>query len=341
MFSGSPLSVRIGEQGQIQAVREDGSGIFYPSTSAIGDAGFFIAFPADTTPAPPAAVSGQVYGFDGFAGPFGLASLTPVSQAPVSGAGVAGDPLAQVTVYDVNPDGTPIASITQTTTYVNGAQEFRVSWSVTNVSGALLPYKALVAADFFFEGSDRGTGIFTVGPPRFVGGTNVDTGASGGFVEVTPPWSAYQGLEFGFDASQVWGKVAAAASAATPTFDDTVVGEQVDDAGGVEWDDQLAQPLSAGATATYSLVIRSAVPSALQVNPTNAGAPQGVPITFTVTATDSNGQPYSGRTLRFTILGANPQTGAATLDAGAHDGLAFGDQVPVPEPAVLFGQADQ
>ena len=33
--------------------------------------------------------------------------------------------------------------------------------------------------------------------------------------------------------------------------------------------------------------------------------------------------------------------GLAALDARAHDGLAFGDQVPVPEPPVLFGQAGQ
>lgn len=31
---------------------------------------------------------------------------------------------------------------------------------------------------------------------------------------------------------------------------------------------------------------------------------------------------------------------AATLHARAHDGRAFGDQAPVPEPSVLFGQAD-
>ena len=59
-------------------------------------------------------------------------------------------------------------------------------------------FKAFAAADFFFEGDDAGTGIFTQGPPRFIGGTNVDTGSSGGFVEVVGPTSgrSYQALDY-------------------------------------------------------------------------------------------------------------------------------------------------
>src|SRR5262249_2351678 len=52
-----------------------------------------------------------------------------------------------------------------------------------------------------------------------------------------------------------------------------------------------------------------------QFSPTNAGAPQGVPIQCTVIATDTSGQPFAGRTLRFSILGVNPQDGMLTLDA--------------------------
>ena len=73
--------------------------------------------------------------------------------------------------------------ISQITTYVNGSQEFRVRW-IVHAMGGTVHFKAIAAADFFFEGSDRGTGIYTQGPPQFIGGTNADTGASGGFVEV-------------------------------------------------------------------------------------------------------------------------------------------------------------
>jgi sulfite reductase alpha subunit-like flavoprotein len=114
----------------------------------------------------------------------------------------------------------------------------------------------------------------------------------------------------------VWNKVEASASSA-PSLDNTVVGEQVDNAGAVEWDQYATGAGLAGdATATFELVARNAVPSALQMNPTNAGAPKGVPINFTATALDSAGVPYAGRTLRYTITGANPTSSAVTLNAG-------------------------
>jgi hypothetical protein len=306
-LGGSPLNVFVDSRGQLQAFKSGSStGIYYPSTSQTGDAGFFLA-EFDGTP--------TVNGFDGAAGPDGLALYNPTNASPVTGSGTAADPLKQVTSYTTA--GTTI-DITQTTTYVNGSQEFRVRWDVHNMGGGAAHFKAIAAADFFFDGSDRGTGIYTQGPPQFIGGTNADTGASGGFVEVpsTSPWSRYQALAFGGSPGEVWNKVEASASSA-PSLDNTVVGEQVDNAGAVEWDQYATGAgLAAGATATFELVARNAVPSALQMNPTNAGAPKGVPINFTATALDSAGVPYAGRTLRYTITGANPTSGAVTLNAG-------------------------
>jgi hypothetical protein len=40
-----------------------------------------------------------------------------------------------------------------------------------------------------------------------------------------------------------------------------------------------------------------------------------VPINITATATDSNGQPYAGKTLRYAIAGANARVGSTSLDA--------------------------
>ena len=95
-----------------------------------------------------------------------------------------------------------------------------------------------------------------------------------------------------------------------------MLSEAVDNAGGVEWDQDATGPgLAAGATRSYELLVRSAVPSALQLSPTNAASRQGVPINITATALDSNGQPYAGKTIRYSIAGPNAATGSATLDA--------------------------
>ena len=307
-LGGSPLNVHVDEQGQLQALRADrpvDSGIFYPSDSTTGDAGLFLALPD----------AGEVYGFEVTSSP-SFIDYTPSQQGDVHGSGNTGDPLSQTTTYSAGGN----ALISQVTTYFNGSQEFRVRWVVTNTSGAPLHFKAFAGADFFFDGSDRGTGIFTLGPPRFVGGTNVDTGSSGGFVEVggigLPPWSHYQALEFGAEPEQIWGKIEGSAASASPTLNDTVTGQQVDNAGAVEWDNYATGPgLPSNAAATFIIVVRSAVPSALQLNPTNGGAPRGVPINITATAVDSAGAPYGGRTLRYQITGVNPGTGTLTLGA--------------------------
>ncbi|HWK29085.1 MAG TPA: Ig-like domain-containing protein [Solirubrobacter sp.] len=317
-IAGSPMTVYVGARGQLQARRlGDDAGIFFAPRAELGDAGFFLAFP--DVPGQNAGLKTRVFGFNGSAGPSLADTYTLGSQQPVSGDGSAGNPFTQVTTYSAGAS----VQITQTTTYVNGAQEFQVRWDVKNTTGAALPYKALAAADFYFEGSDVGTGIFTQGPPRFVGGTNADTGRSGGFVEVAggTTWSAYQALVWAADdpaAKRVWRDVVEhAADAAAPSFDNTVYGQPADNAGGVEWD-RIAQPLAAGATATYELKVRSALPAAIQFDKTNAGAPQGVPITFTATAKDTSGEPFTGKSLRFTISGANALTGASTVDAAGN-----------------------
>jgi hypothetical protein len=310
-LGGSPLNVIVGDQGQLQAFRQDRTdptrpGIFYRSTEMLGDAGFFLAFPG--TIGNPPALDGTVWGFDGSAGPNLVNTYTNTSQGAVTGSGTAADPLKQISVYEVNSGG-PVARITQTTTYVNGAQEFRVNWVVRNLQATALRFKALTAADFFFEGDDAGVGIFTQGPPRFIGGTNVDSGSSGGFVEVSPAWDAYQALDF----PTVWNRVHDAAENTSAVWDNSVLDHPDDNAGGVEWDQGVTTPLAQNQDRSFELVIRSAVPSALQLNPTNAASRQGVPVGITATATDSNGTPYAGKTLRYTIAGPNTTAGSTTL----------------------------
>jgi hypothetical protein len=305
-LGGSPLNVQVDGLGQLQAYRTDRSenpGIFFPPASTTGDAGLFLAFPGATP---------KVFGFHPIASFVNqFTDYTPVSQGAVTTSGTPTSLLTQVTTYKAGA----LAQVTQTTSYVNGAQQFTVRWDVKNISASPIHFKAFVPADFFFDGSDRGTGVYTVGPPQFIGGTNVDTGNSGGMEEVPgSEWSAYQALEWGDDPDQLWGTVNDGADSTAATLDDSVIGEFVDNAGAVEWDQYATGAgLAANAQRTFQVIMRSAVPAALIFAPANAASPQGVPVNFTATATDSVGHPYAGRTLRYTIEGANNSSGTVIL----------------------------
>jgi hypothetical protein len=313
-ITGSPLTVHVGYRGQLQAFRAgDPTGIFYNPTDQVGDAGFFLAFPAGI----PGSATPAVYGFDGRAGPDAppVVPYTPTSRDAPTGVGTAASPRSQVTRYTAGP-----LQIAQTTTYVNGTSQFRIRWLVHNSAGVPVRFKALAAADFYFDGSDRGTGIYVNGPPRFIGGTNADSGNSGGFSEVTgapspsPPWSAYQALPYGGDTNEVWGEIENAAATSTATFDNSVVGTPVDNAGAVEWDQYAVIGLPPNGDQVFELIAKSAVPQPLQLTPPNAGSPRGVPIRFTATAKNSEGVPYAGQTLRYRVLGANPGSGSVGLN---------------------------
>jgi hypothetical protein len=333
---GAPLTVYVDAFGQLQAKRDNGErNIFFNSLSNTGDAGFFLAFPDGSGSED---LDTKVFGFKPDAGPSGaFVDYEAISQADPTGSGTATDPLKQVTKYAVSPtEGTHLLEVTQTTTYVNGAQQFGVRWDVKNTTpGTPLKFKALTGADFYFDGSDRGTGIYTEGPPRFIGGTNADTGNSGGFAEVTggtspsPRWSHYQALAWGFADTDIWPKIANAADSTAATFDDSVNGEPVDNAGGVEWDQYLTTAIPAGATRSFELTVKNAVPALLQLTPSNAGSPRGVPINVTATAVNTEGVPYAGRTLKFEITGANPGGGTATLDANG--------QTTISDPGAAAG----
>ena len=191
-------------------------GIYYRPTSTTGDAGFFLAVPGAPR---------TVYGFDGSAGPHGPTDYTPiVSQGAVTGSGTAADPLKQVTTYE----SAAAARLTQTTTYVNGARSSACAGTCRTTTGAPRDFKAIAAADFFFDGSDRGTGIYTQGPPQFIGGTNADTGNSGGFAEVPAAPRRGRATRRSRSAAaptRCGARSKARRRAPAPTFDDTVVGE--------------------------------------------------------------------------------------------------------------------
>lgn len=333
-MGGSPFNIVVGDRGQLQGfLAGQPKGIFFAPTRLTGDAGFFLAFP-DVAVNAPADVRGSVFGFEGAAGPDGLREYVPLGQSPVVGAGTPQSPLLQETRYAVtDDDGAPVAQVTQLTAYVIGQGRFTVEWKVTNTTSAPLNFRALAAADFYYDGDDYGTGVFSPGPPRLVGGTNSDTGRTGGFEEVAGPgllpWTGFEALQWGDDPPtedemgrvrrEIWWVVENAWDDGVG-FQDTVITDRVDNAGGVEWDQYRSVGLAPGQTARFALVVRAAVPAMLQLIPASGGrTPQGSPLSTTVVALDTDGRPFAGKNLYWSIAGANPAQGVGVIGA---DGTA-------------------
>jgi|GEM_PF-1470049 len=293
--------------------------------------------------------AGVVFGFDGNAGPFIDTQYVPVSNGPVTGSGTAADPFKLVTIYDVT-DSTENASatgknavlqITQTSTYVTGNPFFTAYYDVKNVTDTLptsgghadpdanktIYYRAIYAGDLFVNGDDHGTGVFLAGPPRFVGGQNQTSGVLGGFQEEltgldgspVPAWSSFAEdywatTEEG--TGGIWHDVQSSANAPA-AFPDSVSPTDWDNGAGVAWDTNYSEGhgLEAGKDQKYAIVNFTTIPSGLQISPTAQGLPQGATATINVKATNIAGQPYANLPLRYTISGANPQSGVINTNA--------------------------
>jgi hypothetical protein len=180
------------------------------------------------------------------------------------------------------------------------------------------------------NGDDHGTGVFTAGPPRFVGGQNASSGVLGGFQELltyldgtaVPPWSSYaedywNSTDNGMGGTEgIWQDVERAAlSTATNAFPDSVSPMLWDNGAGVAWDTDYTTGLAPGADQKFAIVNRTAIPSSLVVNPTAQSLTVGQTANVQVTAHNSNGDPYANLPLRYTITGANPHSGAVNTNA--------------------------
>jgi hypothetical protein len=339
---GAPLSVSIGPVGQCQSSYAGAANDFFPGDSALGDCGFFLAFPNAGNPA---GLRAKVFGFAGTNGPgLGSSEYTPLSPGVATGTGSAGDPYELVTTFKVTDGESKLdyALITETTTYVNGDPQFTSSFDVENVTGqsvaglnpdpvaAPLKFHAIYAGDLLTDGSDFGTGVFLAGPPRFVGGQNTADGVLGGFAEApspSPPWTNYQAgcwdavpEAAGRCASTspadqgIWATVRAAGGEAR-VFNDDIDPNSIDNAAGVSWDDNLSSGLAAGAHATYAIVNRAEIPNALTVAPRTQTYAVGQTATVAVTAKSSAGIPYANRPIVYSIGSANPKSGSVLTDA--------------------------
>jgi hypothetical protein len=325
-FPGGPLTVSTGPLGQCQSSYENHGNNYYPPTGNIGDCGFFLAFPEAGNTAP---LQGQTYGFNGAAlGGFGeppndlYESSSP--QSPVTGAGTAASPYTETTVFSVNEVGNPgthFAKVTETTTYVNGEPQFISTYTVKNERLTTIHFRAIYAGDLFVNGDDHGTGVYLAGPPQFIGGLNAGQGVVGGFEEAPGalPWSAFQELDW----PEIWSTVEGTV-ASEHAFNNTIEPAEVDNAAGVEWD-QLREGtgLEAGKEQAFTIINRTSIPSNLQISPVNQTLTQGQTETVTVTALDLANVPYAGKSVHYTISGANPQSGSVTLNSAGQAQISY------------------
>ncbi len=338
-FPGSPLSVFVGSRGECQSS--------YPLTGVNyfvaekGDCGFFLSFPKKA--GQPAFLEKKVFGFGGSAGP-GLFSTeyVPVSQSVVSGTGSGADPYTETTVYDVDElEGEVVkqtfAEVTDRTTYINGSPQFQSTFKVTNTSGSTVFFRAIYAGDLYVAGNDYGIGSFLGGPPRFIGGLNTAEGILGGFIESTP-WSAWQegcwnDGEFESEGGRcngaapgdkgIWHTVRESATTESgPVFNGEADPAQIDNAAGVEWDEPLTG-LANGGHVEYTVINHTEAPAGLSVSPANQTLTQGQTETLGMTALNTAGKPYAGGVVRYSVGGANPQSGSITLNGAGQGQISY------------------
>jgi hypothetical protein len=303
-IDGTPLNIYADDTGRLQ-VAFDGSatGEFFSPGLAPANAGLNVAVARVNAPADPF----TVYGFLGT--PF-----TATSAPVLGGDGSPGNPWTLDAGYQGTGSGLDIF-VGQHISYVNGTTDVNVSYSVVNPISNDVNVQARLyeAADLYVAGSDAGAGILDPGPPRQVGGVNQAAGSSGRLVEQTP-WSHYQEGPYG-DVFSVAGNSDRTATG----FNDTTDPALVDNGAGVQWDFPSIAVTPSAPPQTVSVTWRFKHFTPLQLTLSAATRATGQTATVTVAARNGEGNPDPGRSVRYTIAGANPGAGVVTTGA---DGTA-------------------
>ena len=242
------------------------------------------------------------------------------AQGAVTGSGTAADPLKQVTIYRTAASNG--LEVTQTTTLRQRQPvlHHRLGGARTPTTTAA-HFKAFAAADFFFDGSDRGTGHLHPGPAavhrrhqrrhRQLGRLRRGPGHHG--VVALPGARVRQRRQRGVGQDRRRRGRPARRPSTT-----RVVGEQVDNAGGVEWD-QYATGAGLADERDRELLARRAQRASRRrcrsTRPTPA-RPRACRSTSPSAPSTPTGTPYAGKTIRYAITGANATPAPLTATVG-------------------------
>jgi hypothetical protein len=305
MIDGTPLNVWANDVGRLQAAFDGAqSGEFYTGALMPNDGGLSAAVQ------PIGANNFTVFGRAG--GLQFIAVMAPIR----TGDGTPGNPWRLTTAFNAQqspPSGPVVLQVTEVVEYVNGTGDVKVTYtfgpptSLTQGANVRIYESASILPA---SGSYLATGFLDPGPPRRVGGQalRAGIGGSGSLVEISP-WSAYQ------EASS--STINNAISSSTG-FNNTIVpNSQSNGAGvGTQWNIGTMAP---GQTTSVAVSWRFNRAGALDIAAPSGNQTTGQMASVPITAHNNDGGPDPGRTIRYTITGVNPGSGAVTTAA---DGTA-------------------
>ena len=295
VIDGSPLNVYANDVGRLQAGFDGvASGEFYTGALMPNDGGISVAV--------------QAVGANAFTvyGRAGGRTLTPVSAPVVTGNGSAGTPWRLTTAFRATDPATggDLLDVSEVLEYVNGTGDLTVTYTLSAPT-ALSNVRLYHSASVLPASSYLATGFLQPGPPRRVGAQALgrDSGGSDSLVEVTP-WSAFQEAT-----ASVISNTISAVSPAAPGFNNTVDATRTGNGAGMgaQWNlGSLASPATVAVTWHFSRTssLALAVPSVAQTT--------GQTVQVPVTARNNDGGPDAGLSVRYTITGVNPGSGAVT-----------------------------
>jgi hypothetical protein len=303
-IDGSPLNVSADDTGLFQATF-DGSatGEFLARPNGVAYAGLSAALPVS-------AAAANLTAFGALAG--NQFQATAGQPATLTGSGVDGDPFVVTSSYDAVSGGVPFLHVTGRVSYVNGSPDVTVSYTVTNVrqDQMTMPVRLFEAGDLVVAGNDVGTGAFAAGPPREVGAVHPLLLGYDRLLEITP-WTHFQEATLSVIQNAVSNP-----SQTVQGMVDTTNPARVDAAAGAQWNFANLAP---GVPVVVSALWRFARTTPLDLAAAGSTQPLGQVATVKVTARNGDGSPDAGRSVRYSIVGANPGTGAVTTAA---DGTA-------------------
>ena len=297
-IDGSPLNVSADDTGLFQ-VTFDGSpsGEFLARPNGVAYAGLSAAL---TVGAP----TGNFTAYGAMAG--NQFRATAAQPPTLTGSGVDGDPFVVTSDYDAFVGTVLLVHVTGRVSYVNGSPDVTVSYTVTNVRSdqMTMPARLFAAGDLVVAGNDSGTGAFGAGPPREVGAVHPLLLGYDRLLEITP-WTHFQEATLSVIQNAISNP-----SQTVQGMADTFDPNRVDTAAGAQWNFALAPAVPVVVSARW----RFARTSPLDLVAATATQTLGQTAVVNVTARTGDGSPAPGNAVRYSIVGANPGSGAVTTD---------------------------